>query len=146
MNLFVIMMLLNMALVWLMIYFSICLMIIVLKWYFEITFISRKKGLCWPSLWNYFLFDIRSAQSLKAIFYALRFEMIYDFHFEMSKAFLFTFWNALWLSFWNEGAKFSSTKLFSLGETTMFYWRKYNYYYYFRPQKKPRKSGARIID
>ena len=72
-----------MALVWLMIYFSICLMIIVLKWYFEITFVSLKKGLCWPSFWDYFLFDIRSAQSLKAIFYALRFEMIYDFHLQM---------------------------------------------------------------
>ena len=42
MNLFVIMMLLNMALVWLMMYFSICLMIIVLKWYFEITIIPSK--------------------------------------------------------------------------------------------------------
>ena len=61
--------------------------------------------MCWPSLWNYFLFEIRSAQSLKAILYAPHFEMIYDFHFKMSKAFLFSFWNALWLSFWNEGAK-----------------------------------------
>ena len=93
MNLFVIMMLLNMALVWLMMYFSICLMIIisicsmiiVSREYFEITFISRKKGLCWPSLWNYFLFDIRSAQSLKAIFDALRFDMIYDYHLQMSR-------------------------------------------------------------
>ena len=58
-------------------------MIIVSREYFEITFISRKKGLCWPSFWDYFLFDIRSAQSLKAIFYALRFEMIYDFHLQM---------------------------------------------------------------
>ena len=85
------MMLPNMALVWLMMYFSICLMIIisicsmiiVSREYFEITFISRKKGLCWPSVWDYLLFDIRSAQSLKAIFYALRFDMIYDCHFEM---------------------------------------------------------------
>ena len=46
-----------------------------------------------------------SAQSLKAILYALHFEIIYDFNFEMSKAFLFSFWNALWLSFWNEGGK-----------------------------------------
>ena len=74
-----------MALVWLMIYFSICLMIIVLKWYFEITFISRKKGLCWPSVWDYLLFDIRSAQSIKAIFDAPLFEMMYDFHFQMSR-------------------------------------------------------------
>ena len=94
-------MLLNMALVWLMMYFSICLMIIVSREYFEITFISRKKGLCWPSLWNYFLFDIRSAQSAERFFmipvskwymtfiskWAMRsyfhFEMLYDCHFEM---------------------------------------------------------------
>ena len=98
-----------MALVWLMMYFSICLMIIisicsmiiVLKWYFEITFISRKKGLCWPSVWDYLLFDIRSAQSAERFFmipvskwymtfiskWAMRsyfhFEMLYDCHFEM---------------------------------------------------------------
>ena len=95
------MMLSNMALVWLMIYFSICSMIIVSREYFEITFISRKKGLCWPSLWNYFLFDIRSAQSAERFFmipvskwymtfiskWAMRsyfhFEMLYDCHFEM---------------------------------------------------------------
>ena len=58
------------------------------------------------------------------IFYDSRFEMIYDFHFEMSNAFLFSFWNALWLSFWNEGAKFSSTELFSSGKSEIFYWRK----------------------
>ena len=86
-----------MALVWLMIYFSICSMTIVLKWYFEITFIP-KKILCWPSFWNYFLFEIRSAQSLKAILYAPHFEMIYDFHFEM------------------RAAKFSYTKLFWLAK------------------------------
>ena len=71
-------MLLNMALVWLMTHFSICLMIIisicsmiiVSREYFEITFISRKKGLCWPSVWDYLLFDIRSAQS------AIRFLML----------------------------------------------------------------------
>ena len=93
MNLFVIIMLLNMALVWLMMYFSICLMIIisicsmiiVSREYFEITFISRKKGLCWPSVWYYLHFDIRSAQSIKAIFDAPRFEMIYDFHLQMSR-------------------------------------------------------------
>ena len=123
-----------MALVWLMMYFSICLMIIVLKWYFEITFISRKKGLCWPSLWNYFLFDIRSAQSAERFFMIpvlkwymtfiskwvkasyLHFEMLYDCHFEM------------------RGRKFSYTKLFSSGEPRIFYWRKCIYYYYFRTQ------------
>ena len=46
---------------------------------------SFKKGLCWPSVWDYLLFDIRSAQSIKAIFDALRFEMIYDFHLQMSR-------------------------------------------------------------
>ena len=92
---------------------------------------SLKKGLCWPSVWDYLHFDIRSAQSLKAIFYALRFDMIYDFHFEMSKALMFTFWNALWLSFRNEGAKFSYTKLFSSGEPQIFYWRKYPIIYIF---------------
>ena len=87
------MMLLNMALVWLMMYFSkcfmiiisICSMIIVSREYFEITFISRKKGLCWPSVWYYLHFDIRSAQSIKAIFDVPRFEMIYDFHLQMSR-------------------------------------------------------------
>ena len=135
-------MLLNMALVWLMMYFSICLMIIisicfiiiVSREYFEITFISRKKGLCWPSVWDYLHFDIRSAQSLKAICYALRFDMIYDFHFEMSNAFLFSFWNALWLSFRNEWAKFSSIELFSSGATQIFYWRKHPIIYIFRTQ------------
>ena len=114
MDIFVIMMLLNMALVWLMMYVSICLMIIILicsmiivsREYFEITFISRKKGLCWPSVWYYLLFDIKSAQSIKAIFDAPRFEMIYDFHLQMSR-------------------KFSYTKLFSSGESRIFYWRKY---------------------
>ena len=98
-----------MALVWLMMYFSICLMIIisicsiiiVSREYFEITFISRKKGLCWPSFRDYLLFDIRSAQSAERFFmipvskwymtfiskWAMRsyfhFEMLYDCHFEM---------------------------------------------------------------
>ena len=92
-----------MALVWLMMYFSICLMTIVLKWYFEITFVSLKKGLCWPSVWDYLLFDIRSAQSAERFFmipvskwymtfiskWAMRsyfhFEMLYDFHLQMSR-------------------------------------------------------------
>ena len=91
MNLFVIMMLLNMALVWLMMYFSICLMIIisicsmiiVSREYFEITFIFRKKGLCWPSVWDYLLFDIGSAQSAKWFLCS-------------------SFRNDIWLSFANE--------------------------------------------
>ena len=103
------MMLFNMALVWLMMYFSICLMIIisicsmiiVSSEYFEITFISRKKGLCWPSFWDYFLFEFGSAQSTERFFMIpvskwymtfiskwvkasyLHFEMLYDCHFEM---------------------------------------------------------------
>ena len=124
-------MLLNMALVWLMMYFSIWLMIIVSREYFEITFISRKKGLCWPSVWDYLHFDIRSAQSLKAICYALRFDMIYDFHFEMSNAFLFTFWNALWLSFWNEGDKIFVHKIIFVRRTTDILLTKTPYNLYF---------------
>ena len=128
------MMLLNMALVWLMMYFSICLMIIVSREYFEITFISRKKGLCWPSFWDHFLFDIGSAQSTERFFMIpvlkwymtfiskwvkasyLHFEMLYDCHFEM------------------RGTKFSYTKLFSSGEPRIFYWRKYPIIYIFRTQ------------
>ena len=48
-------------------------------------FHSLKKGLCWPSVREYFHFEFGSAQSLKAIFYAPRFEMIYDFHLQMSR-------------------------------------------------------------
>ena len=131
-----------MALVWLMIYFSICLMIIisicsmiiVSREYFEITFISRKKGLCWPSVRDYLLFDIRSAQSTERFFMIpvlkwymtfiskwvkasyLHFEMLYDCHFEM------------------RGTKFSYTKLFSSGEPQIFYWRKHPIIYIFRTQ------------
>ena len=86
---------------WYMIYFSICLMIIVSREYFEITFVSRKKGLCWPSVRDYLLFDIGSAQSAERFFMIpvskwymtfiskwakrsyLHFEMLYDCHFEM---------------------------------------------------------------
>ena len=78
-------------------------MIIVSREYFEITFISRKKGLCWPSVREYFHFEFGSAQSLKAICYALRFEMIYDYRLQMSRA------------------KFSYTKLFSSGDEELFY-------------------------
>ena len=60
-------------------------MIIVSREYFEITFISRKKGLCWPSFWDHFLFEFGSAQSLKAICYVLRFDMIYDYRLQMSR-------------------------------------------------------------
>ena len=123
MNLFVIMMLLNMALVWLMMYFSICLMIIisicsmiiVSREYFEITFISRKKGLCGPSVWDYLHFDIRSAQS------AIRFLMLIGLICYMTI-----------ICKWAE--KFSSTKLFSSGELQIFYWRKYCIFIIFRTQ------------
>ena len=82
MNLFVIMMLLNMALVWLMIYFSICLMIIVLKWYFEITFIPLKKD-CADRPFESTSISSLGQHNRWKIFYDSRFEMIYDFHFEM---------------------------------------------------------------
>ena len=122
-----------MALVWLMMYFSICLMTIVLKWYFEITFVSLKKGLCWPSVWDYLLFDIRSAQSAERFFmipvskwymtfiskWAMRsyfhFEMLYDCHFEM------------------RGQNFRTQNCFRQ-KNQIFYWRKCIYYYYFRTQ------------
>ena len=95
-----------MALVWLMIYFSICLMIIisicsmiiVSREYFEITFISGKKGLCWPSFRDYLLFDIRSAQS------AIRF-------------LCFTFWYDWWLSFVNEEDKIFVHKIIFVRRT-----------------------------
>ena len=95
------MMLLNMALVWLMILFSKWYIIYLFEMIFWNYYHSLKKGLCWPSLWNYFLFDIRSAQSAERFFmipvskwymtfiskWAMRsyfhFEMLYDCHFEM---------------------------------------------------------------
>ena len=100
------MILLNMALVWLMIYFSICLMIIisicsmiiVSREYFEITFISRKKGLCWPSVWDYLHFDIRSAQS------AIRFLCS-------------SVWDDWWLSFENEQCKIFVHKIIFVRRT-----------------------------
>ena len=58
-------------------------MIIVSREYFEITFISRKKGLCWPSVWDCFLFEFGSAQSAKRFWYP-------------------SFWNDIWLSFRND--------------------------------------------
>ena len=72
-----------MALVWLMIYFSICLMIIVLKWYFEITFIPRKKD-CADRPFEITYFSISGQHNL-----------LKDFLW-------FPFWNDIWLSFRNE--------------------------------------------
>ena len=106
---------------------------IFLKWYFEITFFPLKKD-CADRHFEITYFSISGQHNLLKDFLWFRFEMIYDFHFEMSNAFLFSFWNALWLSFRNEGAKFSSTELFSSGEPQIFYWRKCIYYYYFRTQ------------
>ena len=95
---------------------------------------SLKKGLCWPSVRDYLLFDIRSAQSTERFFMIpvlkwymtfiskwvkasyLHFEMLYDCHFEM------------------RGTKFSYTKLFSSGEPQIFYWRKHPIIYIFRTQ------------
>ena len=113
------MMLLNMALVWLMMYFSICLMIIVLKWYFEITFISRKKGLCWPSFLILLTFWYQVSTICYNIFDAHRFDMLYDYRLQMSRT------------------KFSYTKLFSSGILEEIYWRKYVVFYIFRVEKPP---------
>ena len=123
-----------MALVWLMIYFSICPMIIVLKWYFEITFIPSKKD-CADRPFEITYFSISGQHNLWKQFFMpfvlkwymtfiskwakrsyLHFEMLYDCHFEM------------------RGRKFSYTKLFSSEKTQIFYWRKCIYYYYFRTQ------------
>ena len=121
MNLFVIMMLLNMALVWLMMYFSICLMIIisicsmiiVSREYFEITFISRKK---------------RIVLTVRLRLFTFRYQVS---TISESNLLCFAFWYDIWLSFANEQAKFSYTKLFSSGEPRIFYWRKYPIIYIF---------------
>ena len=84
-------MLLNMALVWLMMYFSICLMIIisicsmtiVLKWYFEITIIPSKKD-CADRPFEIIFFSISGQHNL-----------LKDFLW-------FPFRNDIWLSFRNE--------------------------------------------
>ena len=76
-------MLCNMALVWLMIYFSICLMIIVSREYFEITFISRKKD-CADRPFEITYFSISGQHNL-----------LKDFLW-------FPFRNDIWLSFRNE--------------------------------------------
>ena len=121
-----------MVAVQLMIVLLISSMTIILKWYFESVFIQKR--LCWPSFWNYYLFEIRSAQSAKTVFYVLRFEMIYDCHFEMSKAFLFSFWNALWLSFWNEGGKIFVHRIIFVRRIWNILMTKILYYYYFLTQ------------
>ena len=92
MNLFVIMMLLNMALVWLMMYFSICLMIIisicsmiiVSREYFEITFISRKKRIVLTVRLRLFTFRYQVSTIYKSNFWCS------------------TVWDDIWLSFANE--------------------------------------------
>ena len=73
-----------------MMYFSICLMIIILKCfmiivsreYFEITFISIKRIVLTVRL-RLLTFRYQVSTICRKIFYDSRFEMIYDFHFEM---------------------------------------------------------------
>ena len=72
-----------MALVWLMMYFSICLMTIVLKWYFEITIIPSKKD-CADRPFEITYFSISGQHNL-----------LKDFLW-------FPFRNDIWLSFRNE--------------------------------------------
>ena len=96
-------------------------------------FHSLKKGLCWPSVWDYLLFDIRSAQSAERFFmipvskwymtfiskWAMRsyfhFEMLYDCHFEM------------------RGQNFRPQNYFRQ-ENQKYFWRKYSIIYIFRTQ------------
>ena len=78
-----------MVTVQLMIYFLKCYMTIILKWYFESIFISKKD--CADRHFEITFFSRLGQHNLQNDFYAIRFEMIYDFHFEMSKAFLFSF-------------------------------------------------------
>ena len=94
---------------------------------FEMIFwkyFHSQKRLWWPSFWNYFLFELGSAQSANWFL-------------------CHSLWNDKWLSFRNEQSipvfvlkclmtvilkwgrqKFSSTKLFSSGKFEIFYWRK----------------------
>ncbi len=85
-----------------MIDFSICLMIIVSRVYFEITFISRKKD-CADRPFEIIYISISGQHNLLKGFDALRFEMIDDYRLQM------------------RGTKFSSTKLFWSGKTEIFY-------------------------
>ena len=123
MNLFVIMMLLNMALVWLMMYFSICLMIIisicsmtiVLKWYFEITIIPSKKD-CADRPFEIIFFSILGQHNLWKQFLM----------------FLVLKWYMTVISKW--GDKIFVHKIVFVRKNQIFYWRKCIYYYYFRTQ------------
>ena len=118
------MMLLNMALVWLMIYFSICLriiisicsMIIVLKWYFEITFIPLKKDCADRPFESTFISCLGQHNLWK------QFSMLYVLK-----------WYMTFICKWAE--KFSYTKLFSSGILEEIYWRKYIVFYLFRIEK-----------
>ena len=110
-----------MALVWLMMYFSICLMIIisicsmiiVSREYFEITFISRKKD-CADRPFEIIYISISGQHNLWK-----QFLMLHGLR-----------WYMTFICKWAE--KFSYTKLFSSGEPRIFYWRKYCIFYYFR--------------
>ena len=96
------MMLLNMALVWLMMYFSICLMIIisicsmiiVLREYFEITFISRKKRIVLTVRLRLFTFRYQVSTIYKSNFWCS------------------TVWDDIWLSFANEQKNFRTQNYF----------------------------------
>ena len=111
-----------MALVWLMIYFSICLMIIisicsmiiVSREYFEITFISLKR----------IVLTVR----LRLLTFRYQVSTISESNF-----LCFTFWNDIWLSFANEQDKIFVHKIIFV--------RRYRN---ILMTKMPRRSGARI--
>ena len=122
-----------MALVWLMIYFSICSMTIVLKWYFEITFIPSKKD-CADHPFEITYFSISGQHNL-----------LKDFLW-------FPFRNDIWLSFRNEqcvpifilkcfmtviskwGDKIFVHRIIFVKRIGNIYWRKYLILYIFRTQ------------
>ena len=110
------MMLLNMALVWLMIYFSICSMIIVSREYFEITFISRKKRIVLTVCLRLFTFRYQVSTISESNFLC------------------FTFWYDIWLSFANEQEKFFVHKIIFVRRNSNILLTKYHIFYIFRTQ------------
>ena len=118
------MMLLNMALVWLMMYFSICLMIvisicfmiIVSREYFKITFISRKKRI---------VLTVR----LRLLTFRYQVSTISE-----SNLLCFTFWYDIWLSFANEQKIFVHKIIFVRSNPNILL-TKYPIIYIFRTEK-----------
>ena len=125
-------MLLNMALVWLMMYFSICLMIIisicsmiiVLEWYFEITFISRKK---------------RIVLTVRLRLFTFRYQVS---TISESNLLCFAFWYDIWLSFANEQGKIFVHKIIFVRRTPDILLTKIPYNLYFFVHSFLRKAWS----